>query len=80
MSTGLDLEELAERLLAAETARFRGVYAMLGLSVAAHGDGAQGVSVRGSDVARDLRCEDETKGGVIPCHGSGSPSTTSTPT
>ena len=67
-------EEVAGRRLAAEAARgarFRELYAMLGLREAIHADGTLEITVGATGEA--------TKG-VMPCDGSGSPSTTSTPT
>jgi hypothetical protein len=68
----LSEEEIAARRRAAEAARgarFRELYAMLGLRAAIHADGTLDIAVRATN----------TKG-VMPCDGSSSPSTTSTPT
>ncbi|MFL6057749.1 MAG: hypothetical protein ACJ732_02425, partial [Rubrobacteraceae bacterium] len=67
-------EELAARRQAAEVARaarFRELYAMLGLRAAIHADGTLEIAVGATSEA--------TKG-VMPCDGSGSPSITSTRT
>ncbi len=60
--------------------RYREPYAMLGLEAVAHKDGTPDIPVRGSKEARSLRPGKDTKGGVMPWDGSGSPSTTCTPT
>jgi hypothetical protein len=68
----LSEEELAEKRREAEVARgarFRQLYAILGLSVAVHADGTLDITVGVTN----------TKG-VMPCEESSSPSTTSTPT
>jgi hypothetical protein len=65
-------EEVARRKRQAEAARgarFRELYAMLGLRAAVHADGTLEITVGATN----------TKG-VMPCDGSDSPSTTSTPT
>ena len=67
----LSEEEVAARWRAAEAARFRELYAMLGLRAAVHADGTLDVAVGATGEA--------TKG-VMPCDEPGSPSTTSTPT
>jgi site-specific DNA recombinase len=67
-------EEVAARRRAAEAARgarFRELYAMLGLRAAVYADGTLEITVGATGEA--------TKG-VMPCDGPGSPSTTSTPT
>ena len=68
----LSEEEVASRRRAAEAARgarFRELYAMLGLRAAVHADGTLEITVGATN----------TKG-VMPCEESSSPSTTSTPT
>ncbi len=68
-------EELEQKHLAAETARaarFREIYAMIGLQAAVHPSGAL-------DISLGANAGSETKG-VMSWDGSGSPSTTSTPT
>jgi len=70
----LSEEEVASRRRAAEAARgarFRELYAMLGLRAAVHADGGLDITVGPPGEA--------TKG-VMPCDVSSSPSTTSTPT
>jgi hypothetical protein len=70
----LSEEEVAARRQAAEAARgarFRELYAMLGLRAAVHAGGTLDIAVGATSEA--------TKG-VMPCDGSGSPSTISTPT
>lgn len=67
-------EELAERRRAAEVergARFRELYAMLGLRAAVRADGTLDITVGATG---------ETTKGVMPWNGSSSPSTTSTRT
>jgi hypothetical protein len=67
-------EEIAKRRRAAEVARgarFRELYAMLGLRAAIHADGTLEVTVGATSEA--------TKG-VMPCDGPSSPFITSTPT
>jgi hypothetical protein len=70
----LSEEELEEKRRAAESARgarFRELYAMLGLRAAIHADGTMEITVGATG---------EAAKGVMPCDGSGSPSTTSTRT
>jgi hypothetical protein len=67
-------EEVARRRREAETARgarFRELYAMLGLRAAIHADGTVEITVGATG---------EVTKGVMPCDGSGSPSITSTRT
>jgi hypothetical protein len=63
------IRHLSEEEVAARSARFRELYAMLGLRAAIHADSTLEIAVGAAN----------TKG-IMPCEGSGSPSTTSTPT
>src|SRR5918995_6929167 len=71
-------EELAEKRLDAEDARcarFRVIYAMIGLQVAVHPSGALDISLGARSSGSSLGSK-----GVMPWDESGSPSITSTPT